>query len=147
MTPRGEDRVTHLADRFVSSIARLGQNNLLSTLRTFPVGACGDVALLFARQLYQNGFSLPEYVAGEREDGRTHAWIECDGLIIDLATGQFPDAPERVMITHDSSWHGNTNTGVEICTGPVQDGFPACSTFDIWIYDANWNFVGILKPS
>jgi Bacterial Ig domain/Abnormal spindle-like microcephaly-assoc'd, ASPM-SPD-2-Hydin len=40
---------------------------------------------------------------------------------------------------------GNNNTGVEICTGPVQDGFPSCSTFEIWMYDANWNFLGTLK--
>ena len=48
---------------------------------------------------------MSEYVAGERDDGQRHAWIECDGLIIDLIAGQFPDAPERVMITRESSWH------------------------------------------
>jgi hypothetical protein len=124
MSPPGEDRVIQLADRFVSSIARLGQNNSLSTMRTFPLGACGDVALLFARCLYQNGFVLPEYVAGACDDGRTHAWIEADGLIIDLATGQFPDAPERVMITRDSSWHAQFKE---------QRRHPA----DIGLYDEN----------
>jgi hypothetical protein len=122
--PRGEDRVTQLADRFVNSIVRLGQNNLLSTLRTFPLGACGDVTLLFARHLYQNGFSLPECVDGERDDGQTHAWIECDGLIIDLAAGQFPDAPERVIITRDRSWHAQFKE---------QRRHPA----DIGLYDEN----------
>jgi hypothetical protein len=53
-----------------------------------------------------------------------HAWIECDGLIIDLAAGQFPDAPERVMITRDSSWHAQFKE---------QRRHPA----DIGLYDEN----------
>jgi hypothetical protein len=88
------------------------------------LGACGDVTLLFARHLYQNGFPLPEYVAGERDDGPRHAWIECDELIIDLTAGQFQDAPERVMITRDRSWHAQFKE---------QRRHPA----DIGLYDEN----------
>jgi len=40
---------------------------------------------------------------------------------------------------------GNQNTGWQVCTGPLQDGFPICSTFEINIYDANLNFVGTLQ--
>lgn len=42
---------------------------------------------------------------------------------------------------------GNSNTGIEICTGPLQNSSSSCSSFEIWMFDAKWNFVGILTPT
>jgi hypothetical protein len=124
VTIQSENRLSLLTDRFATSIATLGQSNLLFSLRKFPLGACGGATLLFARYLYQNGFPLSQYVAGERDDGRTHAWIESDGLIIDISAGQFSDAPAQVIITRDSSWHAQFKE---------QKRHPA----DISLYDEN----------
>lgn len=63
------------------------------------------MTLPFARYLHENGFPVFEYVGGQRADGWTHAWIESKRLIVDLAAGQFPDAPELVMVTRNRSWH------------------------------------------
>jgi hypothetical protein len=49
--------------------------------------------------------------------------------------------------TLPSGFDGDNNTGVEICTGPLQNGERSCSTFEIWMYDASWQPLGILKPS
>ncbi|MER5866159.1 hypothetical protein [Kitasatospora sp. NPDC002040] len=35
-----------------------------------------------------------------------HAWLELDGLIMDITADQFDDAPgERAWVTRDRQWH------------------------------------------
>jgi hypothetical protein len=45
----------------------------------------------------------------------------------------------------NTGFDGNQNTGIEACTGPLQAGFPSCSTFVIEVYDAHWNYAGTLQ--
>jgi hypothetical protein len=35
----------------------------------------------------------------------THAWVERDGLIIDITADQFVDVAEPVLLTTDRTWH------------------------------------------
>jgi hypothetical protein len=45
-------------------------------------------------------------VVGWRE-GYSHAWIEADGVIVDITADQFQDISERVIVTTCSPWHGS----------------------------------------
>jgi len=50
------------------------------------------------------------YVSGERgskddDSWTTHAWIERDGLVVDITCDQFPDAPAAVIVSPNSDWH------------------------------------------
>ena len=101
---RFEDTIRMMADDFCNSILQLGPHNKLGSLRAFPQGACGDVTLLFARYLHSKGLPTATYVSGER-GAWTHAWLEIGDLAIDLAADQFPDAPERLIVARNSSWH------------------------------------------
>lgn len=109
-TPSPRDlRLRILAKRFRAAILACDRVNLPITLRDFPKGACGDASLLLAKYLEQFGFSPLTYVWGWRttsfERGRqSHAWLEQDGLIIDITADQFSNA-EPVLVTTDRSWH------------------------------------------
>jgi hypothetical protein len=47
---------------------------------------------------------LLPYVSARRGE-RTHAWLEKDGVIVDITADQFDDAECPVMVTADDSWH------------------------------------------
>lgn len=48
----------------------------------------------------------PLYICGERHspDFQTHAWLVCDGFIIDITADQFRQPP--VIVARQSVWHG-----------------------------------------
>lgn len=74
------------------------------TLQEFPRGACGDAALLLAKYLEGEGFGSFDYMLGQR-DGRSHAWLQRENLVIDITGDQFADMPSPVFVEHGSPWH------------------------------------------
>jgi hypothetical protein len=73
-------------------------------LFTYPKGSCGDTAMLMGTYLIKCGFERVEYVVGI--DGEhSHAWLECDGFIVDLTADQFGCEIDRVIVTRNRSWH------------------------------------------
>lgn len=42
----------------------------------FPQGTCGDCSCLLSRFIVEHNLPEPTYIAGERADGSTHAWLE-----------------------------------------------------------------------
>jgi hypothetical protein len=72
----------------------------------FPKGVCGAVCFLLGHYLRQNGFPGAEYVNGIRPcDGESHAWIEADGIIVDITGDQFAEISDGVVVTLDPTWH------------------------------------------
>ena len=75
-------------------------------LMDFPHGACGDSSMIMGTYLIKNGFVNVEYVVGI--DGeQSHAWLECDGVIVDITADQFGSEIDRVIVTKDKSWHNH----------------------------------------
>lgn len=79
-------------------------------LSDFPAGACGEVADLLGIYLVSRGFEKIDYVTGYRSAGddgfvSTHAWLEVEGIRVDITADQFPDGPDAVIVSRVSSWH------------------------------------------
>ena len=78
----------------------------LISLADFPRGSCGDTCELFGQFLIDSGFGEWLYCSGQRDEPfHTHAWLEQQGLILDITADQFPDIHQRVLLTLDHSWH------------------------------------------
>jgi hypothetical protein len=80
------------------------------SMSSFPAGACGDVCLLLGTYLAECGEEGFLYICGERGSQQdrswmSHAWLDRDGLIIDITADQFPDAPAGVIVERNSVWH------------------------------------------
>jgi hypothetical protein len=74
-----------------------------SFFNCFPRGCCGDSSHLLAKY-FKDANLKPYYVCGWM--GRqSHAWIELDGLIIDITADQFDEITEGVIVTNDSEFH------------------------------------------
>jgi hypothetical protein len=86
-------------------------------LDDFPNGACGDCALLLGEYLFNGVPGKWSYRSGIR-DGHTDAWLDKEGLAVDITADQFPDIEERVIVTSYSAWHA-------YCTHVSGDGQPA----------------------
>ena len=72
----------------------------------FPRGVCGAICFLLGHYLIENGFPSPEYVNGIRAaDRQSHAWIEVNGIIVDITADQFLEIDEGVVVSTDRSWH------------------------------------------
>ena len=78
----------------------------LLSLADFPRGSCGDVSELLGQYLSDSGLGAWSYPNGTQSDPFfTHAWVERDGLIVDITADQFPDTSEPVLLTTDRTWH------------------------------------------
>jgi hypothetical protein len=97
-------RLRELASAFRCAIERTDRKKLPVTLQEFPK-ACGETALLLGTFLKNRGMGSFEYVCGWR-NGYSHAWLEADGIIIDITADSFPDQSEQVIVTTCSLWHG-----------------------------------------
>jgi len=75
----------------------------------YPRGACGHCAELLARYLTEQFGITPEYVCRDFHDDAGdwltgHAWLEWNGLLIDISGDQFGWPP--VIVTRASPYHG-----------------------------------------
>jgi hypothetical protein len=94
-------RLRELAGAFRSAIVGMDRERLPATFREFPRGACGDAALLLGTFLKEQGEGSFQYVCGWRE-GYSHAWLEADGIIIDITADSFPDRSDALIVTRRS---------------------------------------------
>ncbi len=78
----------------------------LISLAQFPHGSCGDTCELLGQFLFDSGLGQWIYCSGQRDEPfQTHAWLERDGLILDITADQFGDIHEPVLLTRDHGWH------------------------------------------
>ena len=83
------------------------RSGLHITLHRFPVGSCGVASEILAQVLRKR---WPEaklmLVRGELRRGGelwSHAWLELDGITIDITADQFGREP--VIVARESAWH------------------------------------------
>ncbi|MFW2503471.1 transglutaminase domain-containing protein [Clostridium diolis] len=99
------EKIRKLAEQMRSTLTKMEYDEFPDSdfLLGYPRGCCGDVSNLLAKFLRDNGIEC-EYVWGMM--GRqSHAWLECDALIVDITADQFPEIKEQILITADKSWH------------------------------------------
>ena len=71
----------------------------------FPKGCCGATTNILGHILHSYDSSgLFEYVCREDEK-TTHAWLEYNGLVIDITADQFEECTEKVIVTSDKSFY------------------------------------------
>ena len=102
------DKFTKAATQFRSMIENADWSKLTMEFEYFPFGSCGDASILLAQYLIDEGFDTPTYVSAQlnlRDRNPGHAWLELDGVIIDITADGFdPKAPE-VIVAENSEWH------------------------------------------
>lgn len=99
-------KLAQLAGDFRTALLSCKMDKLLISLKGFPLGACGDASYLLAKYLESNGCGPFEYVQGKRDiDGYTHAWLEINGVIVDITADQFDGQENTVLVITDRSWH------------------------------------------
>lgn len=72
-------------------------------LQGFPSGCCGVASELFGHYLNTQHGLQAEYVCGDL-DGSSHAWLELDGVVIDITGDQFDGRPP-VFIAVKDEWY------------------------------------------
>jgi hypothetical protein len=107
-TTATDDDVDLAARRFRGACERLERPGLPG-LQYFPKGACGDTSRLLAQYLRECGLGESTLVTGWRVRAgmrcQSHAWLERDGVIVDLTADQFDQPP--IIVTRSSTWHGS----------------------------------------
>lgn len=97
----------------LESVPKFDFNGMTSLgLCDFPTGCCGDTAELLAAYLSDEGFPGFFYAEGKnggRDSALGHAWLELDGLIVDVTADQFNSRGyqlPKVVVSKHSSFHG-----------------------------------------
>ena len=99
------DQIRHYVGKFRDAILSCSRDDW-PLMRSFPQGACGDASILLGEYLHEQGLGVWVYAGRERDsDLHSHAWLEQDGLIVDITADQFEDVNESIIVTCDRSWH------------------------------------------
>ena len=98
------DNLMELATRFRRAIDRSDRDQLGIAFKDFPAGSCGDTVIMLKSYLSTCGIKPLVRVCGQRRE-KSHAWLESDGLIIDITADQFEDCGDSVIVTRESDWH------------------------------------------
>lgn len=77
--------------------------NVPMHIQGFPRGCCGIISELMGDYLNTLGIGEVFYVCGMK-DGASHAWLEVDGLIVDISGDQFSDRP-GIYVDKPDAWY------------------------------------------
>ncbi|WP_158682558.1 hypothetical protein [Pseudomonas sp. XWY-1] len=72
-------------------------------MRGFPRGCCGVMSDMLGEYLNSLGIGVFLYVRANRAMA-THAWVELDGIVIDITSDQFQGRP-RVYVGEADAWY------------------------------------------
>ena len=99
------EKIRKLAVQIRNTIIKIGYDEFPDSdfLLEYPRGCCGDASNLLAKFLRDNDIEC-EYVWGMMGQ-QSHAWLECDDLIVDITADQFPEIKEKILVTTDRFWH------------------------------------------
>ena len=105
-----KSQVREHAGRFRAALEGLAGSCGYAGLAAFPLGSCGDAVPLLGAYLIDVNVGAFDYIHGERGrqakgDWRSHAWLRCDDLIVDITADQFDDLTIPVVVTRDDSWY------------------------------------------
>lgn len=126
-TNPSDDEILAAATAFRRAIDLAGQEPWKRKYFTFPRGACGHAAELLAYYLRQRFGITPDYISQTINSGEVggwhggHAWLEWNGLTIDVSGDQFGWPP--VIVTRDPPFHGR---------GSDEHRHPALLDFSWW---------------
>jgi len=104
MTNEEIEQVKSLALAFRAAIEQCRPRLGYVALKHFPHGSCSDTSDLLGRFLQANGFPGWTVVSGHRNKW-THAWLERDGVCVDITADQFEDSPGAVVVALGPAWH------------------------------------------
>ncbi len=96
--------IEKLATHFRKAIERADRNKLPITFEKFPRGSCGDAVILLGAYLIDAGIAPLKCVSTGNTDG-SHAWLESDGVVIDITADQFDASLLKVIVVQKSRWH------------------------------------------
>ncbi len=111
MTKLPPARVLEEVTAFRAAVERYVAGAPHRQIKGFPNGMCKLTSLLLARHLAERGFGEPTLIANAARpasDGgedETHAWLELDGVTIDLTADQFPNQPVIIVTAYESPFH------------------------------------------
>lgn len=94
-------RVVHAFRNELEQLKDLGK--LPAHMQSFPSSCCGVVSEILGDYLNSQLELQVEYVCGEK-DGGTHAWLELEGVLIDITSDQF-EGRTRVYIGANDDWY------------------------------------------
>ncbi len=93
---------------FRRAIIESNVKSLYIMLKYFPFGACGAASELLAKYLENNKYGKFNYILGEH-NGYSHAWLEQNGVIIDITLDQFEDYECPIFVSSSIHIHSKFN--------------------------------------
>jgi hypothetical protein len=121
-------KIKEAAKEFRAGIENIDTSFLPHTMRSFPIGSCGDTSLLLGTYFIEKGFGQFSYICRSFDSDsfnfNSHAWIQKENLFVDITADQFPEIREKILVAYNSKWHLKF-------TEPVLDGLADYRIYDI----------------
>jgi hypothetical protein len=111
----------------------------------FPRGACGDTCILLGAYLDEQGLGQFNHMVGvaPKYEFYSHAWLEKDGLLVDITADQFSGINEEVIVSFKHSFYDRFYESQE--NEPTIQRVLCRSSLEgdalNWVYDEICNFI------
>ena len=81
--------------------------NIYNFKQRFPTGNCLNAAQMLAKYFRDNDVNNVTVISGEKIKGNgSHAWVDVDGLIVDITADQFEEfSYPKVFVGEESELH------------------------------------------
>ena len=129
-----------LCSQFRNAIITYGIKKLPISFHEFPSGSCGDASLLLGKYLEEMGLGQFNYVCGQLRR-QSHAWLEKDGIIVDITADQFDGVTHEVIVTDNNDFHKQFE---EDFRHPYIDSFGNGDFVDIELLPAYYKIIGCI---
>ncbi len=132
--------IVEIATEFRAAIDRLDKSEWSEYWYDFPRGMCGITSDILGTLLEERGHGSFECVSGSigesfgGNEAPSHAWLEREGLIIDVTADQFDVGLPSVIVVSESEWHGDfLSLGRRLAS--IQGNYSNPVADLEWIYD------------
>mgnify|MGYP000674493795 CR=1 FL=1 len=88
---------------FRTAIEQCSEQLRAISLKDFPRGSCGDVSDMLGMYLREQLGIDCKYLSGQAGQ-QSHAWLEFEGIKIDMTADQFPGT-DSVIVSTESDFH------------------------------------------
>ena len=100
-----KESIITVVSRFRDAIEKYVSNKPIFILSSFPAGNCGHTSYMLGAYLHECGLGDFNYICGWKGE-QSHAWLEKNGVIVDITSDQFPGCP-KVYVGEQNDFYKN----------------------------------------
>lgn len=119
--PFNIENVREYARRFRTAIENTPKKDLSIGFFIFPKAACSDTSTLLGIALREANLGEFQFING-RSETHSHAWLELNGIVVDITADQFDAKLPSVYVGELNEWYAQWSIDKQVRKPEINSG-------------------------